>query len=262
MILLMAFCDYIGNCIKILTLLSVDVVDVVHLNSQDSLLEEKVLSLEDENHVLRQIALSAPPKSNRSGVAKSFSEAISCLDWCDCMRCETGVKQIGERQRKIGEVLRVKPLAALAMIDEGELDRKIVAILLNDPKASLVNDVDDVEKHVHIPPHHYVIFFFFFNNWQKLLPNPFTSSTSLIFATTTLHETINRINGCHSRRPLVATEGLLTSSRKTPTNDQDHNFSWKISSTTEDQGVPQQGSEGNQFKPVFDVEVNVSTEAP
>ncbi|KAK7275589.1 hypothetical protein RIF29_16708 [Crotalaria pallida] len=50
------------------------------------------------------------------------------------------VKQIGERQRKIGEVLKVKPLAALAMIDEGELDRKIVAILLNDPKASLVND--------------------------------------------------------------------------------------------------------------------------
>ncbi|KAK7277240.1 hypothetical protein RIF29_18391 [Crotalaria pallida] len=61
----------------------------------------------------------------------------------------SSVKQIGERQRKIGEVLRVKPLAALAMIDEGELDRKIVAILLNDPKASLVNDVDDVEKHVH-----------------------------------------------------------------------------------------------------------------
>ncbi|KAK7245210.1 hypothetical protein RIF29_40045 [Crotalaria pallida] len=61
----------------------------------------------------------------------------------------SGVKQIGERQRKIGEVLRVKPLAALAMIDERELDRKIVAILLNDPKASLVNDVDDVEKHVH-----------------------------------------------------------------------------------------------------------------
>ncbi|KAK7274133.1 hypothetical protein RIF29_15210 [Crotalaria pallida] len=57
--------------------------------------------------------------------------------------CETGVKQIGERQRKIGEVLGVKPLTALAMIDEGELDRKIVAILLNDPKASLVNDDGD-----------------------------------------------------------------------------------------------------------------------
>ncbi|KAJ1396566.1 Inorganic pyrophosphatase [Sesbania bispinosa] len=57
------------------------------------------------------------------------------------------VVEIGESQRKIGDVLRVKPLAALAMIDEGELDWKIVAISLDDPKASLVNDVDDVEKH-------------------------------------------------------------------------------------------------------------------
>lgn len=33
------------------------------------------------------------------------------------------------------------------MIDEGELDWKIVAISLDDPRASLVNDADDVEKH-------------------------------------------------------------------------------------------------------------------
>lgn len=33
------------------------------------------------------------------------------------------------------------------MIDEGELDWKIIAISLDDPKASLVNDIDDVEKH-------------------------------------------------------------------------------------------------------------------
>ncbi|KAI4299208.1 hypothetical protein L6164_032688 [Bauhinia variegata] len=55
------------------------------------------------------------------------------------------VVEIGESRRKIGEILRVKPLAALAMIDEGELDWKIVAISLDDPKASLVNDVNDVE---------------------------------------------------------------------------------------------------------------------
>ncbi|KAL5538024.1 hypothetical protein UlMin_045578 [Ulmus minor] len=57
------------------------------------------------------------------------------------------VVEIGQTQRKIGEILRIKPLGALAMIDEGELDWKIVAISLDDPKASLVNDVDDVEKH-------------------------------------------------------------------------------------------------------------------
>ncbi|EPS70106.1 inorganic pyrophosphatase [Genlisea aurea] len=57
------------------------------------------------------------------------------------------VVEIGESQAKIGQVLKVKPLAALAMIDEGELDWKIIAISLDDPKASLVNDVEDVEKH-------------------------------------------------------------------------------------------------------------------
>ncbi|KAL4179993.1 hypothetical protein AMTRI_Chr13g89940 [Amborella trichopoda] len=57
------------------------------------------------------------------------------------------VVEIGETTGKIGEILKVKPLGALAMIDEGELDWKIVAISLDDPKASLVNDVEDVEKH-------------------------------------------------------------------------------------------------------------------
>ncbi|KAJ4747335.1 hypothetical protein LUZ62_024994 [Rhynchospora pubera] len=57
------------------------------------------------------------------------------------------VVEIGDRKAKIGEILKVKPLAALAMIDEGELDWKIIAISLDDPRASLVNDVNDVEKH-------------------------------------------------------------------------------------------------------------------
>ncbi|KAI5393544.1 hypothetical protein KIW84_060605 [Lathyrus oleraceus] len=40
-------------------------------------LEEKLLSSENENHLLRQKALSAPRKSNRLGLAKSFSEKYS-----------------------------------------------------------------------------------------------------------------------------------------------------------------------------------------
>lgn len=43
--------------------------------------------------------------------------------------------------------MKIKPLGCLAMIDEGELDWKVIAISLDDPRASLVNDVDDVEKH-------------------------------------------------------------------------------------------------------------------
>jgi len=42
--------------------------------------------------------------------------------------------------------LQVKPLGVLAMIDDGELDWKIIAIDVNDPKASSVNDIEDVER--------------------------------------------------------------------------------------------------------------------
>ncbi|KAI7993501.1 hypothetical protein LOK49_LG11G01984 [Camellia lanceoleosa] len=56
--------------------------------------------------------------------------------------------EIGQTRGKIGQIMKVKPLAALAMLDEGELDWKIVAISLDDPRASLVNDIDDVEKHL------------------------------------------------------------------------------------------------------------------
>ncbi|XWS14862.1 hypothetical protein CRYUN_Cryun35bG0045100 [Craigia yunnanensis] len=59
------------------------------------------------------------------------------------------IVEIGERRRKISQILKVKPLAALAMIDEGEFDWKIVAISLDDPRASLLNDV---EKHFPICP--------------------------------------------------------------------------------------------------------------
>lgn len=43
-------------------------------------------------------------------------------------------------------VLQVKPLGIYAMIDDGELDWKVIAISLDDPKAEMVNDVADVEK--------------------------------------------------------------------------------------------------------------------
>ena len=61
--------------------------------------------------------------------------------------CAVDVVEIGESRGKVGQLMKVKPLGVLAMIDEGELDWKVIAISLDDPKASLVNDVDDVEKH-------------------------------------------------------------------------------------------------------------------
>ncbi|EIE23360.1 inorganic pyrophosphatase precursor [Coccomyxa subellipsoidea C-169] len=56
------------------------------------------------------------------------------------------VVEIGSEECAMGGVYAVKPLAILAMIDDGELDWKIAAIRTDDPKADLVNDVEDVER--------------------------------------------------------------------------------------------------------------------
>eukprot|EP00897_Mesotaenium_endlicherianum_P004578 jgi/Mesen1/4148/ME000218S03260 len=56
------------------------------------------------------------------------------------------VVDISETTAKRGEVYKVKPLAVLAMIDEGELDWKVVVIRADDPKAAAVDDLDSVEK--------------------------------------------------------------------------------------------------------------------
>lgn len=56
------------------------------------------------------------------------------------------IVEIGSKAHPMGSVITVKPLGVLAMIDDGELDWKVIAIDVNDPKASEVNDVADVEK--------------------------------------------------------------------------------------------------------------------
>ena len=42
--------------------------------------------------------------------------------------------------------VQVKPVGVLAMIDDGELDWKVIAVSCDDPKAASVNDVADVER--------------------------------------------------------------------------------------------------------------------
>lgn len=56
------------------------------------------------------------------------------------------VCEIGHRIGNRGDIIAVKVLGALAMIDEGETDWKILAIDVNDPLAEKLNDVDDVER--------------------------------------------------------------------------------------------------------------------
>eukprot|EP00741_Cyanophora_paradoxa_P008057 tig00001250_g7796.t1 len=56
------------------------------------------------------------------------------------------VVEIGEKTMAIGTVAAVKVLGVLGLIDEGECDWKVIAIRTDDPKASQVNDLGDVEK--------------------------------------------------------------------------------------------------------------------
>eukprot|EP01024_Parvocaulis_polyphysoides_P038873 TRINITY_DN35110_c0_g1_i1.p1 TRINITY_DN35110_c0_g1~~TRINITY_DN35110_c0_g1_i1.p1 ORF type:complete len:295 (-),score=35.40 TRINITY_DN35110_c0_g1_i1:350-1180(-) len=56
------------------------------------------------------------------------------------------VVEIGSTALQMGGVYKVKPLGVYAMIDDGELDWKVIAINVDDPKAASVNDVEDVER--------------------------------------------------------------------------------------------------------------------
>ncbi|XP_050343957.1 inorganic pyrophosphatase [Nymphalis io] len=55
------------------------------------------------------------------------------------------VIEIGERVAARGDVVPVKILGTLALIDEGETDWKLIAIDTRDPAADRLNDVADVE---------------------------------------------------------------------------------------------------------------------
>lgn len=56
------------------------------------------------------------------------------------------VVEIGSTALGMGSVHKVKVLGIYAMIDDGELDWKVIAISTEDPLAATLNDVEDVEK--------------------------------------------------------------------------------------------------------------------
>lgn len=55
------------------------------------------------------------------------------------------VVEIGSRAHTQGEIVRVKVLGALAMIDSGELDWKVLAVAADDPVAADISDIGDLE---------------------------------------------------------------------------------------------------------------------
>ncbi|XP_061491270.1 inorganic pyrophosphatase isoform X2 [Rhineura floridana] len=57
------------------------------------------------------------------------------------------VCEIGNKACSRGEIIQVKVLGTLAMIDEGETDWKVIVINIEDPEAANFNNIDDVRKH-------------------------------------------------------------------------------------------------------------------
>jgi inorganic pyrophosphatase len=58
------------------------------------------------------------------------------------------VCEIGELVGYPGQVKQVKVLGVMALLDEEETDWKVIVIDINDPLASKLNDVEDVERHL------------------------------------------------------------------------------------------------------------------
>jgi inorganic pyrophosphatase len=58
------------------------------------------------------------------------------------------VCEIGEQVGYTGQVKQVKVLGIMALLDEGETDWKVIVVDVNDPLASKLNDIEDVERHL------------------------------------------------------------------------------------------------------------------
>jgi len=61
-----------------------------------------------------------------------------------------------------GILVRARPVAILGMIDGGESDDKIIAVPVDDPRWSEVNDLDDINKHTLKEIEH------FFSTYKKI----------------------------------------------------------------------------------------------
>ena len=56
--------------------------------------------------------------------------------------------EIGIKQSRVGDVIKVKVIGVLGMIDAGETDWKVIAIAQDDILADVIRDIEDVEKHM------------------------------------------------------------------------------------------------------------------
>ena len=57
------------------------------------------------------------------------------------------VCEIGEQVGYVGQIKQVKVLGIMALLDEGETDWKVIVVDVQDPMASKLNDIEDLERH-------------------------------------------------------------------------------------------------------------------
>src|SRR6266702_549766 len=58
------------------------------------------------------------------------------------------VCEIGEQVGYVGQIKQVKVLGIMALLDEGETDWKVLVVDVQDPLASKLNEIEDVERHL------------------------------------------------------------------------------------------------------------------
>ena len=56
------------------------------------------------------------------------------------------VCEIGSKVRKTGDIIPVKVLGCLPMVDDNETDWKLICIAIDDPEADKLNNIDDVDE--------------------------------------------------------------------------------------------------------------------
>eukprot|EP00817_Percolomonadidae_sp_ATCC50343_P007152 CAMPEP_0117430066 /NCGR_PEP_ID=MMETSP0758-20121206/9590_1 /TAXON_ID=63605 /ORGANISM="Percolomonas cosmopolitus, Strain AE-1 (ATCC 50343)" /LENGTH=319 /DNA_ID=CAMNT_0005217683 /DNA_START=175 /DNA_END=1130 /DNA_ORIENTATION=+ len=78
------------------------------------------------------------------------------------------VLELGYKQLKTGDIVKVKVLGILALIDDGETDWKVLTINVDDPMADKVNDVEDVQREF---PGVIDAILFYFKNYKVLSGN-------------------------------------------------------------------------------------------